>query len=100
MILFLRITGLFAFTSMLALVIGRLWVGNPEIFPSLPSALWNWLDARYGSADAEQVADLELLVTSGFSAIMLWIFFFLLFIGRSSACKKRKSTAPLIRDKK
>lgn len=87
--LFFKITMLFIVIICGALTIGHFWVVNPEVFPSLPASMWNWLDAGYGSTDAEQVADLEFFVTSGISAIALSLLFFLFFVGCKSWDKRR-----------
>lgn len=49
-------------------VIAHLWVTNPSAFPSLPSSLWAWADAHYQTGNAEEIADLEFIVTFAVSA--------------------------------
>ncbi|MCC4114498.1 hypothetical protein LLG90_03930 [Aromatoleum toluclasticum] len=54
-----------------SVLISHLWVTKPEMFPSLPAALWNWADSHYHAANAEEVGDLEFLVTFTISSAVL-----------------------------
>lgn len=57
-------------------LISRAWVTNPEIFPSLPMALWQWADSHYQAANAEEIGDLEFIVTftiSSAAVLLAWI---------------------------
>lgn len=49
----------------------HLWVTNPDSFPSLPRSFWDWADSYYQSTNAEEVADLEFIVTFAISAASL-----------------------------
>jgi hypothetical protein len=40
----------------------RLWLTRPEIFPAFPKPLAEYLVKLYGAQNAEEVADLELLI--------------------------------------
>lgn len=52
------------FISVLAssVLLTRLWLTRPDLFPEFPKPLAEYLVHIYGAQDAEQVADLELLV--------------------------------------
>jgi hypothetical protein len=51
----------------------HLWVTYPASFPTLPKPLWEWVDSYYQSSNAEEVADLEFVVTLTLSAAS-WLF--------------------------
>ena len=40
----------------------RLWLAHPELFPTFPTPLAEYLVNVYGAQNAEEVADLEILV--------------------------------------
>ena len=40
----------------------RLWLAHPELFPAFPTTLAEYLVNLYGAQNAEEVADLEILV--------------------------------------
>lgn len=67
----LRIVLLFAAWLVASIFIAHLWVTNPDSFPSLPSSCWDWVDSYYQSSNAEEVADLEFIVTFSISAASL-----------------------------
>lgn len=58
-----------------SLSLAHVWITNPEIFPTLPMPLWNWLDNIYGSRNAEEVADLEFFVVLALSSIIFLLCF-------------------------
>lgn len=53
-------------------LISRTWVTNPEIFPDLPAALWEWADSHYRAGNAEEVGDLEFIVTFSISSAVVF----------------------------
>ncbi len=53
-----------------ALVMTRLWLTHP-LAPNLPQPVWYWFDELYGSTNAEEVADMELLVLFGLSGLIV-----------------------------
>lgn len=67
----LRIVLLFAALLVASIFIAHLWVTNPDSFPSLPSSFWDWADSYYRSSNAEEVTDLEFIVTFSVSAALL-----------------------------
>lgn len=67
----LRIVLLFAAWLVASVFIAHFWVTNPDSFPSLPSSFWDWADSYYHSSNAEEVADLEFIVTFLISAASL-----------------------------
>ena len=44
------------------LLFTRLWLARPDLFPKIPNSISERLVVLYGAQNAEQVADLELLV--------------------------------------
>ncbi len=54
----------------LTLVMTRLWLTHP-LAPNLPQPMWRWFDELYGSTNAEEVADMELLFLFGLSGLTL-----------------------------
>jgi hypothetical protein len=46
----------------------RLWLMHPECFPAFPGSWAEYLSALYGAKNAEEIADLEILI--GF---LIWI---------------------------
>lgn len=43
-------------------IITRFWLLYPDYFPSIPASFAEYLASLYGAQNAEQVADLELLI--------------------------------------
>lgn len=64
----LRIVPLFIAWLIGSIIIAHLWVTNPDSFPSLPTTLWIWADSFYKSSNAEEISDLEFIVTLSTSA--------------------------------
>ena len=67
----LRIALLFAVWLAASISMAHFWVANPDSFPSLPLSCWDWADSYYQSRNAEEVADLEFIVTFSISAVAL-----------------------------
>lgn len=76
----LRIAIAFAVWAIGSLSLAHTWVTNPEIFPTPPMPLWNWLDSIYRTRNAEEVADLEFFVVLTLSSIILLLCFTVLII--------------------
>lgn len=68
---FLRTAVAFAVWVIGSLSIAHTWVTNPDVFPTLPMPLWNWLDSIYRSRNAEEVTDLEFFVVLTLSSLVL-----------------------------
>lgn len=65
-------------TSWLAIsaLISHAWLTHPEIFPTVPMTLWEWADSHYHAINAEEIRDLEFLVTFTIAAavvLLAWI---------------------------
>lgn len=60
--------------------LAHVWLTNPGMFPTLPMSLWNWLDSIYRSRNAEEVADLELIVALTMWSIILLVSFVALIV--------------------
>jgi hypothetical protein len=45
-----------------SVLLTRLWIAHPEIFPEFPKPLSEYLASMYGAQNAEDIADLEVLV--------------------------------------
>lgn len=61
-------------------LLARLWLTRPEIFPAFPKPLAEYLVTLYGAQNAEEVADLELVVALCLSlliasALTLFVYF-------------------------
>lgn len=56
-----------------SLVTTTLWIRFPELFPTIPEALWRWADSIYQSANAEEVAELDFMVIFFIAATTLLI---------------------------
>ena len=50
-----------------SIVLTRFWLTRPDLFPQFPQPLAEKLVTLYGAENAEQVADLELLIGFGIS---------------------------------
>ena len=61
----------FAAWLVASLFIAHLGVTNPDSFPSLPPLFWDRVDSYYQSSNAEEVADIEFIVTFLISAAAL-----------------------------
>ncbi len=56
-----------------SIFIAHLWVTHPDWFPSLPARFWKWADSYYESTNAEEVSDLEFVVTFSISAFIVFL---------------------------
>lgn len=54
-----------------ALGLTAFWARHPDLLPTPPASVALWLSERYGAQDAEQVADLELLLMFGLSLLLV-----------------------------
>lgn len=63
----LAILGVFVSAGLLA----RLWLTRPEIFPAFPKPLAEYLVTLYGAQNAEEIADLELVVALCLSLVIV-----------------------------
>lgn len=58
-------------------VLTRTWLVYPDVFPAIPASLAETLATAYGARNAEEVADLEMLISFGVSvplvAALSWI---------------------------
>jgi len=57
----------------------RLWLIHPEILPEFPKPLSEYLAALYGARNAEDIADLEILVGLSMSAPIVSVITYLAF---------------------
>ena len=57
-----KVIGAAVWTVVASTALTKLWFSMPEAFPQAPPSLAEWLVRSYGAADAEAVADLEILV--------------------------------------
>lgn len=73
----LRVVLIFAGWLAASILIAHLWMTNPDTLPSLPASFWNWADSHYQSGNAEEVTDLEFIVTFSISAALLLLVCFL-----------------------
>lgn len=55
----------------------RLWLIHPEMFPEFPKAVAEYLAALYGAQNAEDIADLEILLGLLISLPIVSVFTFL-----------------------
>jgi hypothetical protein len=58
----LRLVVKFVAGLLFVLLFTRIWVTKPDFFPKIPDSISEQLVALYGAQNAEQVADLELLI--------------------------------------
>lgn len=65
----LRFVGIFIAWLVLTMIASYLWLQNPDVMPALPARFWNWVDSIYRSGNAEEVADMELLVVFALSGV-------------------------------
>lgn len=72
-----------------SLSLAHVWLTNPGMFPTLPMPLWDWLDSIYRSRNAEEVADLELIVALTMWSIILLLCFAAVFVIWRRLQKKR-----------
>lgn len=63
-----RIALRFTFYLIATLALTRWWLRHPDAFPRFPTPFWIWLNDLYGTQNAEQAADLAILVGLG-----LWL---------------------------
>lgn len=54
---------IFLWLIVAAFILTRWWLRNYEQLPNFSSAVWNWLANGYGARNAEEMADLEFVVT-------------------------------------
>lgn len=58
-------------------ILTRFWLVYPDYFPAIPASFAEYLASLYGAQNAEQVADLELLIGFGISiplvALLSWV---------------------------
>jgi hypothetical protein len=57
-----KVIGGSVWTLVASAALTKLWLSMPDAFPQIPPSVAEWLVRSYGAADAEAVADLEILV--------------------------------------
>lgn len=57
-----RLILLWGWVTVTTLIVTRLWLTHPDHFPRLPDTFWIQLIDVFGSADGEDLANLELIV--------------------------------------
>jgi len=60
-----------------SVLLTRLWLIHPEMFPEFPKPIAEYLATLYGAQNAEDVADLEILVGLSMSVPIVSAFTFL-----------------------
>jgi hypothetical protein len=60
-----------------SVLLTRLWLTHPEIFPEFPKPIAEYLATLYGAQNAEDIADLEILVGLSMSVPIVSAFTFL-----------------------
>ena len=58
----LRMTAILAWIALASVALTRLWFAYPDFFPALPAPWADYLLDAYGAENAEDVADLEILI--------------------------------------
>lgn len=58
----LRMTAILAWIALASVALTRLWFAYPDLFPALPAPWVDFLLSAYGAENAEDVADLEILI--------------------------------------
>jgi hypothetical protein len=58
----ITITGFVAWVLFVSVLLTRLWLAHPDVFPSIPIPIAEYLVRAYGAQNAEDVADLEILI--------------------------------------
>ncbi|MFV0663920.1 hypothetical protein [Denitromonas sp.] len=58
----LRIAAILVWIALASVVLTRLWFAYPDFFPTLPAPWVDFLLDAYGAENAEDVADLEILI--------------------------------------
>jgi len=74
-----------------SLFITKLWTDHPSILPELPIAFSERLAEIYGARNAEDVADLEILLGLVFFIPVVSIVSLAIFLAWHSVCEKRCS---------
>ena len=58
----LRMTAILAWIALASVALTRLWFAYPDFLPALPAPWADYLLDAYGAENAEDVADLEILI--------------------------------------
>lgn len=58
----LKYAGFILWILVASVLLTRFWLMHSEIFPQVPASLAEFLVRAYGAQNAEQVADLEILI--------------------------------------
>jgi len=51
--------------------LARFWLNYHFLFPPIPEPFWIWITDLYGATDAEQVADVEILVALALALLIV-----------------------------
>jgi|TARA_B110000211_G_C14080795_1_gene554391 Na+/phosphate symporter len=73
--------------TLATLILAYIWGNNPDMFFQPPKAFSNWLVDMYGSSNAEELADLELLYVFSCSLLIVSLLTFFAFILRKTMKK-------------
>lgn len=57
-----RTTALVLWIVTVSVLLTRLWLIHPDMFPEFPKPIAEYLAALYGAQNAEDIADLEILI--------------------------------------
>jgi len=52
-------------------LLARFWLNYHYFFPRIPEPFWIWITDLYGATDAEQVADVEILVALALALLIV-----------------------------
>lgn len=67
----IQVVALVLWIALASMLLTRLWLIQPELFPAFPKPVAEYLAALYGAQNAEDVADLEILVGLSISALVV-----------------------------
>lgn len=56
------IAALALWTVVASVILTRLWITHPDLFPEFPKPIAEYLARLFGAQNAEQIADLEILI--------------------------------------
>ena len=71
--------GFLTWLSVGTLMLSRWWYANPNYFPQLPVALWNWLDQLLNAHTVDDASNVEFFVVT-FLALLAVVAFTLLIL--------------------